>query len=212
MPTLLDVQAMPRQELSRTRKLHGAFMGAFLEGHPETEVVTVDVARHFDELPAIDEWDIQAKFEVMYGDGTMDPRTAERWDAVIKHTDRLHRSDLVVVSAPMWNLGIPWLLKRWIDTVVQARLTFEYVNGQYQGLLQGRPAVVLTTRDGAYRRGSPVEGWDFHVPYLRQILGFMGLGPIHVVVGEPMALMGPEAGKLALDQAMDEARTLARTL
>ncbi|MBL8919609.1 MAG: NAD(P)H-dependent oxidoreductase [Myxococcaceae bacterium] len=210
--TVLDVQAMPRGERSRTRKVHDAFFRGLKASRPDAHIIAKDLAHHHDSLPAFDEWDVEAKFEVMYGEGKLDEVGARRWNALTALTDELHAANLVVVSAPMWNFGIPWFLKRWLDAVVQGRLTFEYVNGGYQGLLKGRSAVVLTSRDGDYRPGSPFASYDYHLPYLRMILGFMGLDPIHAVAAEPMVAGGPEAAARGLETAIAEAEKLGRSL
>lgn len=210
--TILDVQAMPRGERSRTRKVHDAFFRGLAGKRPDARIVVKDLAHHHDALPAFDEWDVEAKFEVMYGEGKLDEVGAQRWNALTLLTDELHAADLVVVSAPMWNFSIPWFLKRWLDAVVQGRLTFEYVDGAYRGLLAGRSAVILTSRDGAYPPGSPFAAWDFAVPYLKHVLEFIGLSPIHVVAAEPMVAGGPEAAAKGLASAIDEAERLGVTM
>jgi len=212
MPVVLDVNVLPRGAASRTRKLRDAFMDAYLGAHPGAQRVRVDLAEQVGELPAFDEWDISAKFEMLYGEGSLDEAQAERWNALSALTDQLHTASLVVVSAPMWNFGVPWHLKRWLDCVVQGRLTFEYRDGAFHGLLGGRPAVLLTTRDGAYAPGTPYAALDFHVPYLKSVLGLMGLGPIHEVIAEPMALAGPEVASAALESAVGQARALAASM
>jgi FMN-dependent NADH-azoreductase len=212
MSVVLDVNVLPRAEASRTRKLRDAFMDAYFARHPEAQRIRVDLADEHGRLPAFDEWDISAKFEMLYGEGNLDEAHAERWDALSALTDQLHTASLVVVSAPMWNFSVPWHLKRWLDCVVQGRLTFEYRDGGFHGLLTGRQAVILTTRDGAYGAGTPFAELDFHVPYLRSVLGLMGLGPIHDVIAEPMALGGPEVATAALEGAMGRAAALAASL
>jgi FMN-dependent NADH-azoreductase len=137
---------------------------------------------------------------------------ADRWDALVRQTDQLHKASLIVVTCPMWNFSIPWHMKRWIDCVVQPKLTFEFSNGALQGLLQGRPAVILTTRDGMYQKGTESEKLDFELPYLRLVLGFMGLGPIHEVVAEPMAMGGAAMAQAAIAKATEEAARLGETL
>lgn len=212
MSIILDVFSLPRAERSRTRKLRDAFFETYMAKHPDTTRVEVDLARDFDKLPAFDEWDVQTKFEMAYGEGILDGEMAARWDALVRQTDKLHGANMVVVTCPMWNFSIPWHMKRWIDCVVQPRLTFEFTGGSFRGLLGGRSAVILTTRDGLYSKGMAMEKFDFEVPYLRAILNFMGLDPIHEVVAEPMAMGGPEAMKAALSKACDQARELAATL
>ncbi|UQA55651.1 FMN-dependent NADH-azoreductase [Polyangium aurulentum] len=212
MGIVLDLFAVPRAERSRTRKLRDAFFRSYLQKHPETQKIEVDLARDYDKLPAWDEWDVQTKFEMLYGEGNLDEEQAARWNALSRWTDQLHAANLVVVSTPMWNLSIPWQLKRWIDAVVQGRLTFELHKGEFRGLLTGRPVVLLVTRDGAYPPGSPMESWDHQVPYLRTILGFMGLGPFHEVIAEPLGFGGAKAAQEALDIALAKATELGQSL
>lgn len=212
MPVVLDVNVLPRGELSRTKKLRDAFMEAYLKTHPGAHRVEVDLAETAASLPAVDAWDISARFEMLYGEGALDEAQAERWSALSALTDQLHTASVVVISAPMWNFTVPWHLKRWLDCVVQARLTFEVRDGQYRGLLEGRPAVILTSRDGGYAPGSPHAALDFHLPYLRTILGVMGLGPVHEVVAESLAFGGPEWISGILETAVGKARALAKSL
>lgn len=209
MGTVLDIQCMPRDTRSRTRRVSDAFFEAYMARFPETTRIKRDLVHNVDELPAIDAWDVEAKFEITYGEGKLDALQAERWDRVQRLTDELHAADLVVISAPMWNFQIPWYLKRWLDCVVQARLTFGVSETGYEGLLKGRPCVVLTTRDGIYAPGSPMEALDFQLPYLKHVLGFMGLGPIHIVNADGMAYPVREE---SLANAVEAAKTLANTI
>lgn len=211
MPVLLDVNVIPRGKASRTHQLRNAFVEAYMGKHEKVERVCVNLAEEHAELPVFDEWDIHAKFEMLWGEGRLDEQTAERWSRLTVMTDRMHAASLLVVSTPMWNFSIPWHLKRWLDAVVQPRLTFEFRDG-FRGLLAGRSAVILTTRDGVYGEGTPGAPMDFEMPYLRHILGFMGYAPIHEIVAEPMAMAGPEVGRKALDDACMRARALAESL
>jgi FMN-dependent NADH-azoreductase len=212
MTALLDVHVLPRGKASRTGQLRGAFVESFLGAHPGTLRLDVDLARDHEVLPVFDQWDIQAKFEMAYGAGELGAQGAARWARLTRLTDQLHRADVLVVSAPMWNFTIPWHLKRWLDCVVQPRLTFEQDGEGFRGLLGGRKAVVLTTRDGAYGPGSGYEAFDFQMPYLRHILGFLGFDPIHVIVAEPLQFGGPEVGARALEDALERATELARSI
>lgn len=210
MPTVLDVQALPRKELSRTRRLRDAFIGGLTAGRDDVAINTVDLAGNHEVLPAIDSWDISAKFEIAYGDGTLDEAQATRWDRIVRLTDQLHAANLVVISAPMWNFTIPWHLKRWLDCVMQARLTFDVTSEGYQGLLQGRSAVLLSTRDASLGEGSGMEALDFHLPYLRTVCAFMGLNPIHTVLAEGLHDRAAREERLAA--AVERARALGEKL
>src|SRR5690349_17888628 len=119
MPVVLDVNVLPRGKASRTRKLYDAFFAAWHDKHPDGQRLSLNLAEDHRNLPVFDEWDITAKFEMLYGEGKLDTVAAERWNALTQLTDQLHTADLVVITAPMWNFSVPWHLKRWIDCVVQ---------------------------------------------------------------------------------------------
>jgi FMN-dependent NADH-azoreductase len=207
--TVLDLFVIPRGERSRTRKVRAVFFEAFAEQHADEPRIELDLVRCVDELPRIDEWDVEARFEMAYGEGNLDETMAQRWSAMTRFTDQLHAARLIVVSTPMWNFSIPWYLKRWIDTIVQARLTFEIHDGRFSGLLEDKRVVVLTSRDGVYSAGSPTAPLDFQLPYLRAIFGFIGCSDVSVVSADGMASDDASASLIA---ACEAARALARTL
>ncbi|HEY3446024.1 MAG TPA: NAD(P)H-dependent oxidoreductase [Myxococcales bacterium] len=210
MTVLLDVFASPRRASSRTRALRNAFVEAWLKAHPGGQVLTVDLPALEVGIPELDEWDVEAKLQMMYGRGQLTEELAKRWDTLTRFTDQLHLADVVLISSPMWNFSIPWTLKRWLDVVVQPRLTFEVRDGAFHGLLRGRKGVLLLTRDGAYGPGTAHEKMDFQLPYLRQVMGFLGIDPVHAVVAEPLSVAGPDVATKALAKAMDEAVEIAK--
>ena len=94
---------------------------------------------------------------------------------------------MLVLAAPMYNFAIPSSLKSWFDHVLRAGLTFRYAEQGPEGLLQGKRAFVLTARGGIYAGG----GLDHQEPYLRQVLGFVGIHDVTFIHAEGMN-MGPE--------------------
>ena len=112
-------------------------------------------------------------------------------------------ADTIVIGAPMYNFGIPTLLKSWFDHVLRAGETFRYTaEGQPEGLVPGRRAIIIATRAGAYGDASPV---DMQVPHLKTMLGFMGITDVTVVVAEGLVI--DAAGAIAA--AESELRALA---
>lgn len=89
-------------------------------------------------------------------------------------TDELLESDLLVISTPIWNFGIPSHLKAWIDLVVRPGRTFQYSDGGVLGLAKDKKAILVLASGGVFTEG-PWRPWDFAEPYLRQILGFIGI-------------------------------------
>ena len=137
------------------------------------------------------------------GEEGSDLDDAHRSDELIAE---LERADVLVLGVPMYNFTIPSMLKSWIDNVVRARRTFSYEGGGPKGLLDPAKKVLLfTSSDGVYSSG-PTEQMNFVEPYLRSILGFIGLTDFTVVSAEGQAMPDGEANRAA---AIDEARSLA---
>jgi FMN-dependent NADH-azoreductase len=102
-------------------------------------------------------------------------------------------ADVVVLAAPVHNFTIPSTLKAWIDHVVRAGRTFSYTSDGPKGLVTGKRAVLALASGGVFSNG-PAKPFDFHEPYLRAILGFIGITDVDVVRVEGMAMsgIGPE--------------------
>jgi FMN-dependent NADH-azoreductase len=102
-------------------------------------------------------------------------------------TDELLEADLLVIATPMWNFGIPSALKAWIDLVVRPGRTFQYSDGGVLGLAKNKKAILVLASGGVFSEG-PWRPWDFVEPYLRQILGFIGIVDVQTVRVEGMNL------------------------
>lgn len=111
-------------------------------------------------------------------------------------TDELLAADVLVMAAPMYNFAIPSTLKAWLDHVLRAGVTFKYTPTGPQGLLADKRAFVLTARGGIHAGGSS----DHQEPYLRQVMGFIGIHDVTFIHAEGMNLggdlgEGPESGQ-----------------
>ncbi len=111
----------------------------------------------------------------------------------------LFAADLIVIGAPMYNFGLPTVLKSWFDRVLRSGVTFRYTAEGPEGLVKGKRVVVVSTRDGAYSEG-PAVAMDGQEPHLRTMLIFMGLTDVTWVRAEGMAF-GPEAREAAIAAA-----------
>lgn len=107
--------------------------------------------------------------------------------------DEVFAADTIVIAAPMHNFGPPSTLKSWIDHVARAGKTFSYGPNGPQGLLKGKHAIVVLASGGVYSNG-PAKAFDFTEPYLRTVLGFLGVTDVDVVRVEGVAssAIGPE--------------------
>lgn len=118
-------------------------------------------------------------------------------------------ADAYLVSAPMWNLSIPYALKYYIDCILQPGYVFRYdETGRAVPLVLGKKMVISSTRGGDYSAGGPMHAYDFQEPYLRAIFGFIGITDVEFVSAQPMDV-SPELRDAALTAAIERARGLA---
>jgi len=106
----------------------------------------------------------------------------------------------------MWNFGIPSSLKAWVDHVVRAGKTFNYNGAKLDGLATGKSAVLVFASGGVFTE-EPWKTWDFVEPYLRQILGFIGISDVQTVRAERLNVpnLAPQAipnGEKAVDSLL----------
>jgi len=98
-----------------------------------------------------------------------------------------------VLGVPMYNFGVPAQLKNWIDAIARVKVTFAYTDKGPQGLLTGKKVYVALTRGGQYRN-TPA---DTQVPYLKTVLGFLGMTDVEFFYAEGLN-MGPDAAEKGL--------------
>jgi len=99
----------------------------------------------------------------------------------------------------MYNFSVPTTLRAWFDHVLRAGVTFKYVDGAVRGLLGGKRVIVIESRGGLYSEG-PAQAIDFQEPYLRHLLGFIGITDVTFVRAEKIGY-GPEARTAAIEGA-----------
>ena len=178
MPTLLHLDSSPRAERSHSRQLTAEFARRWQASHPGSRVIYHDLGRQ--PVPLVSE----AWIAAAYADPAT--HTAEQTAAIAVSDaliDELFAADALLIGAPMYNFGVPAALKAWVDQVVRARRTFDPAT--YTGLVTGKRATVVTTRGGAgYGPGEAMTHLDAEVPYLKLILGFIGISDVSVIYAE----------------------------
>jgi FMN-dependent NADH-azoreductase len=180
MNQILIVEASPRGAESASRRLTRKLRERLEIQYPEAKVVVRDLVK--DELPHLGQPTLKAI-------STKDPGEAESLKDA-RHlsdqlTDELLASDLLVIASPTWNFGIPSSLKAWIDHVVRAGKTFNYAGAGVEGLAKDKKAILVLASGGVFSEG-PWKSWDTVEPYLRQILGFIGIDDVQTVRAEGM--------------------------
>ncbi len=118
-------------------------------------------------------------------------RTAEERERLRESdalVDELEAADVLVISTPIYNFGVPSTLKAWVDAVARARRTFRYTETGPEGLLADRKVFLIVTSGG-----TEVEGpADFATPWLRHVLGFLGLDDVEVIPAAGLMRGGEE--------------------
>jgi FMN-dependent NADH-azoreductase len=175
---LLRIDSSARRT-SVSRQLTGHFAEAWQQEHPQGQVIERDLTAST--LPHItDEW-VQAIHS--------DPATLTAdQKQVLEVSDtlvaELVEADTIVIGAPMYNFAIAAPLKAWIDQIVRVGKTVLFGATGPQGILKGKKVYVITSRGGAFRPGTPTERFDHQEPYLRHILGFIGLTDVTFIHAE----------------------------
>jgi FMN-dependent NADH-azoreductase len=181
MSNLLVIEVSPRFGYSASRTLTGQFIEKWKAGHPDGQVVVRDLAKT--NLPFVDlPW---------IGGAFTPPEQHSPESAIaIKLSNNLvaelMAADHIVIGTPMYNFMIPAALKAYIDHIVRVGVTF---NSNYEGLVKGKKITVILVSGSDFSPGAPSESYNFASPYLRAILGFIGLTDMNIVLaGQTMAV------------------------
>jgi len=103
-------------------------------------------------------------------------------DTLVKE---LKDSDVIIISAPIYNYGPPATLKAWSDLAARIGETFRFKpDGRREGLLKNKRAFLVITSGGTKLNSNE----DFLTPWLKFILNFFGIEKVEVVSADQMAL------------------------
>ena len=176
MTTLLHVSASPRGAASESLALASTFLATYREVHPEVSVDTLDLWDR--PLPKFGPAGASAKLAVFGGTRAddLDPEQAAVWAQAQALADQFIAADAYLFSVPMWNAGVPYVLKQWIDIITQPGMLFGF-----------DPASV-------YAPGVPIEyGTDFHSSFLTDWLRFTGVTDVTEIRFQPTILTASPA-------------------
>jgi len=203
---LLRIDSSARKN-SVSRQLTQKFVETWRKQNPTGEVIDRDLATTH--LPHItDEWMLAAHSDL----AKLTPAQRETLSISDALVDELLAADTIVIGAPMYNLTISAPLKAWIDQIVRVGRTVLWGPTGTEGVLKGKKVVVLTSRGGSFRPGTPTAQYDHQEPYLRHILGFIGLNDvtfIHAENQKPGELAEPS--RAAAFEQLQQAAAAANT-
>ena len=168
------VPSDPR-EGSFSRAIADHIQQAVERAHPGATITELDLARA--PVPHISDATIKGYYtpaEAMTDESRGATALSDRLIA------DLQRSDVLLLSVPIYNFSVPSALKAWIDQIVRINATFAYEDGQFRGLLSGKRAyVALAYGAGGYGSNGPLQAYDYLRPYLQMILNFIGIEEVH---------------------------------
>jgi len=181
---LLQLDSSPMGDHSVSRTLSKHFAQKWLERNPSSGVIIRDLAKT--NIPPV----TAAWITAAYTDElARTPEQKQLLSLSDQLVSELQTADEYVFGVPMHNFSIPSTLKLWIDQISRAGKTFAYIDGRPVGLLKGKKATVLLASGGMYDRGTAMESFNHVEPYLRSVLGFLGVtDPVFLAAGGTAAL------------------------
>lgn len=202
---LLHIIASPRLDGSSTLPLSEALLGELGSRFADLEIETLDLFQA--DLPAIAGDNIEAKYTLM-ARRPVEPGHAESWAQIEREIARFRAADAYVITAPMWNFGVPYALKYYIDCIVQPGYLFRFNEQGYpEPLLHDKRMIVVSSSGSDYSEGSPLHALNFHEPYLRTIFGFVGITDVTFV--NAFSVDVPHRRVAAVEQGLTDARAAA---
>jgi FMN-dependent NADH-azoreductase len=192
---ILQIISSARGAESFSTQLSQGIIDKLRAAHPDSTVVVRDLAKN--PFPHLEEAHLQAYFTPAEG------RSPQQQQAV-RHSDEaiaeVLASDVLVIGSPFYNFTITSSLKAWLDHLTRANITFRYTPAGPEGLITGKKVYIALASGGIYSEG-PMQPYDFATPYLRWMLGFLGLRDVTVARAEGVKL--PEFQATALQRGLD---------
>ncbi|TDP03310.1 FMN-dependent NADH-azoreductase [Flavobacterium sp. 245] len=198
---ILKIITSTNGETSFSNQLSNAVIEKLILLYPESEVRTLDLSKT--PLPYLTNSHISAVY-------TPAETHTEEQTVAIKYSDeaieKLLDSDILVIGVPLYNFGIPAVLKGWIDQIARAGKTFSYGAEGPKGLVTDKK-VYLSIASGAVFSEGPMKSYDFSESYLRTIFGFLGMTDVTTFRVEGTAI--PDFAANALPKALSSVEEFA---
>jgi FMN-dependent NADH-azoreductase len=174
MSKLLHIQASPSAP-SHSREIAEAFVARYRQRRRDAEVTLADVWQL--DLPAFDADMIAAKFAVLRSQQATDQQR-RHWARAVALSDAFNAADHYIINLPMWNLGLPYRLKHYIDVVTLPGQNWAWSRDTgYRPLLAGKRAVLVYSSASDYGGdGFSAQGHlDTQKAAMRAWLRFLGI-------------------------------------
>ncbi|HEY1436672.1 MAG TPA: FMN-dependent NADH-azoreductase [Casimicrobiaceae bacterium] len=203
MKNILLILGSPRGRASYSHQIGRRVVDDLKSRYPSAKVVVRNLTK--EPLPEVSDAFVTGRLLAQ------DQRTAAEAHALALSdvlVGELMAADVLVLATPMHNFGISASVKAWIDHIVRPGVT--YSDKGPMGLVRDKKAVLVLARGGIYAEG-PMKPYDFQEPYLRTVLGFIGMTDVEVIRIEGVA-MGDDAVRNAVTSAKAQADAVVRLI
>lgn len=184
MKKILSIQSSINGSNSASRRLSGILIEKLKAKNPDAVVEEIDLATH--PLPHLSSGHFTAYFK------NDEARSAEE-KLLVQPSENaislIQSADAIVIGVPFYNFHIPDTLKTFLDHCVRAGKTFTYSETGPKGLLEDKPVYLAVASGGVYSDG-PMKNYDFAEPYLKTVLGFLGLTSVYTHRAEGLKVEG----------------------
>ncbi|WP_208751640.1 FMN-dependent NADH-azoreductase [Bradyrhizobium huanghuaihaiense] len=201
MMKILHITCSPRGQISESYRLSQQIIGHLRKRDPAARLVSRVIGGGA--IPHIDE-----SYASALGAAQQSPAETSR-EGSMSLSEQLIReledSDIVVIATPMHNFTVPSTLKAWIDHVVRVRRTFTVTTSGKVAGLRDRPVFVAVSSGSRYSDEHPRQS-DFLTPYLKAVLGTIGLRDVTFFSVEGVAPGSDEAvrARARTDRALQD--------
>ncbi len=207
MTHILHLVGSPRTTVSASREIANVYI-EHLSSLSNCTVDTLDVWK--EHLPEFDEEAMNAKYAGILGK-PLTERQQHAWATLAPVVERILKADILVVSVPMWNFGIPYRLKHFIDLVSQKDYLFRFDANGFTGMASAK-VVLVCARGLNFATGTdtPEAEFDHQKSYMLMWLKFIGLTDVDTITLEQL-VFGSEADAAARAKAKTIALQLANS-
>ena len=185
MKKILHIISSPQGEASVSKKLGNAIIEKIQAKYPDSLVNERNLTTNL--FPHLDQMQIGSWFTPAENRSTEQEKAIKISDEAIAE---MQEADIYVIGAPFYNFAIPSTLKAYLDHITRPGITFRYnEQGKPEGFLKNKKAYIATSSSGVYSEGE-FQSFDFVSPYLKFLLGFLGITDVTFIRAEGLRIEG----------------------
>ncbi len=198
MSKVLYITANPKPaEYAFSLQLSNSFVEEYQKQHPEDTITHLDLYKENISFLTLE--DIQTLFA--------QDKEALRSHPLLKYVFQFAEADKYIFSFPLWNFGVPAILKAYIDYVSVVGVTFRYTENGPVGMLENKKAMLIAARGGEYSSASTAV-LEHGVTYMQAILQLFGIEDIHTLAADCTNIQGFDVQGM-MQQKTEKAKELA---